>query len=155
MALAHGPVKLQGEYINADFDGDGFGRDMSAWYTSVQWLVTGEHYAGIYKKSAFGRLVPRRNFDSGEGWGALELGLRFSAFDADDFVTGNAAGTGRLATGLANSADAWTVGAKWILNPNAQLQLNLVHTSFDDPVTLNGKTDDHENAMNMRVQFDF
>jgi len=42
-ALAYGPVKFQGEYLYANFNGTGFDRDMSAWYTSLQWLATGEH----------------------------------------------------------------------------------------------------------------
>ncbi|MCX7628561.1 MAG: porin [Methylophilaceae bacterium] len=155
MALAHGPLKFQGEYIHAGFDGRGFERDMTAWYASLQWLVTGEHYADFYRKSAFGRLVPRRDFDRGDGWGALELGLRYSSFEAGDFVASNPPGTGRLAAGMTRGADAWTLGAKWILNPNAQLQLNFVHTGFDTPITLNDKRDDREDALNMRVQFDF
>jgi phosphate-selective porin OprO/OprP len=155
LALAHGPVKFQGEYVRASFDGGAFERDMAAWYASLQWLVTGERYADIYKKSTFGRIVPRHYFDRGDGWGALELGVRYSSFGADDFVPGNVAGTGRLATGMTNGADAWTLGAKWILNPSAQVQLNYVHTGFDMPITVHGRTDDREEALNMRVQFDF
>lgn len=155
-ALAYGPVKYQGEYIHANYDGTGFDRDMSAWYASLQWLVTGEHYADFYKNAAFLGVRPKNDFRYGNGgWGALELGVRFSAFDAGDFVTTNADGTGKLAAGLTNGAGAWTLGAKWILNPNAQVQLNFVHTNFDTPILLNGHTDDYENAMNMRVQFDF
>lgn len=154
-ALAHGLVKFQGEYFHTNFDGSGFDRDMSAWYASLHWLVTGERYADIYKKAAFGRLVPKRNFDSTDGWGALELGMRYSRFDASDFVTTNAAGTGKLAAGTSNEADAWTLGAKWVLNPYAMLLLNYVHTGFDMPITVNTKTDDTEDALNMRLQFDF
>lgn len=149
-ALAYGPVKYQGEYVRASFDGSGFDRDMSAWYASLQWLVTGEHYADIYKNGVFLGVRPNSNFRYGNGgWGALELGARYTRFDASDFntVLNHARYTDR--------ADAWTLGAKWILNPNAQLQLNYVRTDFDNPITLNGKTDDHEDAMNMRVQFDF
>ncbi len=159
-ALAHGPVKFQSEYVRTSFDGQGFNRDMSAWYASAQWLVTGEHYADRYKKSAFGRLIPTRNFDSNDGWGALELGMRYSRFDASDFNFDNPAGTGRLwkETGKtigSNEADAWTLGAKWVLNPYAMIMLNYVHTAFDTPITVNSKVDDSENALNMRLQFDF
>lgn len=150
-ALAYGPVKMQGEYIRANFDGGGFDRDMSAWYASVLWLATGEHYADIYKSGSFLGIRPKNNFRYGTGgWGALELGVRYSRFDASDF---NAALVS--ATTATDGADAWTLGAKWLLNPNAQLQMNYVHTDFDTPITLNSKTDDHEDALNMRVQFDF
>lgn len=152
-ALAYGPVKAQGEYIRTNFDGAGFDRDMSAWYASVQWLVTGESYAGMYKSGTFGGIVPKNAFRYGRGgWGAVELGARYTHFDASDF---NAVLASTPTVIYTDGADAWTLGAKWVLNPNAQLQLNYVHTAFDTPVTLNGKTDDHEDAMNMRVQFDF
>jgi phosphate-selective porin OprO/OprP len=152
-ALAYGPVKYQGEYIHANFDGNGFDRDMSAWYASLQWLVTGEHYAGMYKNGAFGGIVPKNNFRYGNGgWGAFELGARYTHFDASDF---NAVLASTVTTVYTDGADAWTLGAKWILNPNAQIQLNYVHTAFDSPIVLNGRTDDNEDAMNMRVQFDF
>lgn len=149
MALAHGPVKLQGEWIRAGYDGAGFERDLSAWYTSVQWLVSGESYAGMYKNGVFGGIQPHRHFRWGrEGWGALELGVRYTQFDASDFRS-------LLAVGATDGAEAWTLGAKWVLNPNAQLQLNYIRTDFDTPVLLNGRTDSREDAMNMRVQFDF
>lgn len=153
-AVAYGSVKYQGEYIHASFDGADFNRDMSAWYASLQWLVTGEQYAAMYKNGAFGGIIPKNNFRYGNGgWGALELGVRFSSFDASDFALGNTDGTGKLTAGLTNGADAWTLGTKWILNPNAQIQLNYVRTNFDTPITT--RNIDHENAMNMRVQFDF
>jgi phosphate-selective porin OprO/OprP len=149
-AVAYGPLKYQGEYIKAGFDDGSFDRDMMAGYASLQWLVTGEKYADFYKNGVFLGIVPKNNFRYGTGgWGALELGARYTSFNAEDFRS--------LLANTATTvyADAWTLGAKWILNPNAQVQLNYVHTSFDSPITLNGKTDDHEDAMNMRVQFDF
>jgi len=156
LALAHGPVKLQGEYLRADFDGQGFDRDMSAWYASLNWLVTGESFASAYKEGAFGRLRPKTNFAfGGAGWGALQLGMRYSRFDGGDFVTGNAAGTGKLAANKSNEAEAWTLGANWILNPNVRLIANYVHTRFDSDVANKGETFDDEDAFTMRAQFDF
>lgn len=156
LALAKGPVKVQSEYIRAEFDGDGFNRDMSAWYASVNWLVTGESFSSTYKEGAFGRLKPANNFNiGGSGWGALQLGIRYSNFDGGDFITSNTTGTGKLATNKTNEADAWTLGANWILNPNTRFIANYVHTSFDDPVTVSGKTFDDEDAITMRAQFDF
>ena len=54
-----------------------------------------------------------------------------------------------------SEADAWTVGVKWILNPNARIVLNYTHTAFDTPIKINGKIDDTENAGVLRAQFDF
>jgi phosphate-selective porin OprO/OprP len=153
-ALAHGPLKLQGEYIRASYDGAGFRRDLSAWYSSLNWLVTGESHADFYGGSAFGKIRPKHDFDQPQGWGALELGLRYSHFDGSDFV-GNPDGTGSLAAGYTDEASAWTLGAKWVLNPYASLILNYVHTDFDTPLSISGEAEDSENALALRAQFDF
>ena len=151
-ALAYGPLKLQGEYIETSFDGADYERDLNAWYVSAMWNVTGETFASSYRDGMFGRLHPRRNFNSdGSGWGALQLGLRYSRFDGSDFESGGATGS--------NEADAWTLGANWILNPNVRIVTNLVHTRYDTPVLVNvdgrSKSLNDEDALTMRAQFDF
>ncbi|HEX5538956.1 MAG TPA: porin [Methylophilaceae bacterium] len=155
-ALAYGPVKLQSEYIKTQFDGPGYEREMNGWYASVMWNVTGESFAKSYKDGVFGRLRPHHDFSAdGKGWGALQVGLRYSNFDADDFVPGNSAGTGKLGTGLTNGADAWALGANWILNPNVRFIANWIHTTYDTPVLVNGRNLDDDDALTMRAQFDF
>lgn len=183
-ALAVGPVKLQSEYIHANFDGkwDSGGKtydydnDINNWYADLNWLVTGENYADSYKSGLFGRIVPKNNFDFGKGgWGAIELGLRYSKFDGSDFANkpagssvnmlANTAGANGCSaknpaavstnTCYTSQADAWTAGVKWILTPNARILLNYIHTRFDTPVTYNGQTNDHENDVVLRTQFDF
>ena len=127
-ALAYGPVKFQGEYIHTNFDGHtlaaaskSIDKDIDAWYTTLTWMVTGESYADSYKDGMFGRMTPKRNLALGkEGFGAIELGVRYSKFDASDFKTaaaGCVAGTGCLATAtttaaFTNEADAWTAGGE-------------------------------------------
>lgn len=158
--VAYGPVKLQGEYIKAEFEGDGFERDMSAWYASAMWNVTGEKFAGMYRNGVMGRLRPNSNFKAGtDGWGALQIGVRYTNFDASDFTITNPAGTGVLGATVTNEADSWTLGANWILNPNVRIVTNLIRTNYDTPVTVttNGvaKQLDKEDALTMRAQFDF
>ncbi len=149
-SLAYGSVKYQGEYVLANFDGEGFNRNMTAWYTSLQWLVFGEQYSSMYTNGAFVGITPKNNFRYGQGgWGALELGARYTHFDASDFKAV------AIAANYTDVASEWTLGAKWVLNPNAQVQLNYVNTRFGSPITVNGKADDQENAMDMRVQFAF
>lgn len=157
LALASGPVKLQSEYIRVNFDGTNFSRDMSSWYASLNWLVTGEAFADAYKDGAFGRIRPKNSFNvGGDGWGTLHLGIRFSSFDGNDFISGNAAGTGKITVATkTNGADAWTLGANWILNPNTRLIANYIHTGFDTPITYLTKTFEKEDALTMRAQFDF
>ena len=167
-AMARGPVKFQAEHLTANYQGNSkagvnFDRDISAWYASINWLITGEKYADNYKAGAFGRIRPNTNFQPGslaEGWGAWEVGVRFTEYDASDFAAANAAGTGRLASSSAtnaytNKAGAWTAGVKWIVNPNTRFMLNYVQTGFDTPVTVNGVTSKSEKAATLRAQFDF
>lgn len=156
-ALAYGPVKLQTEYIGSNLEGwkgnKQFDNDIKNWYADLNWLVSGEVYADSYKSGIFGRIKPKRNFDDKDGWGALELGLRYSKFDASDFKDFLTKAT--KTTAFTSEADAWTAGAKWILNPNARIVLNYVHTSFDSPITVHGNTNDNEDAVVLRAQYDF
>jgi phosphate-selective porin OprO/OprP len=156
-ALAYGPFKFQAEYIDANFEGVkdktiAYDNDITAWYADINWLVTGESWADTYKSGVFGRVKPKQNFDDKGGWGAFELGLRYSNFDASDF-------SDLLASKIANAseAEAWTVSAKWILNPNARIVLNYIRTEFDEPaeLTINSKAEDKEQALVLRAQYDF
>ncbi len=170
--VAYGPVKVQGEYWQAQYEGSTAGgvaydRKLDAYYISMGWMITGEAYADSYRGGVYGRLRPRNNFsmEEGGGWGAWEFALRYSAFDGGDFTTTNAAGTGVLGPGSAtlsppvtvstNKADAYTVQLKWLPNAYTRFLVNYVQTNFDTPVTANGETTDNEKAITLRAQFDF
>lgn len=158
MALAYGPVKLQSEYILSNFKGTrgatDYDNDIKAWYADLNWMITGESYADSYKSGVFGRIKPKNNMVMGkDGWGAWELGLRYSRFDASDFRSMLPAAN--ATTAFTAEADAWTAGVKWIMTSNARIILNYIHTSFDTPIRQNRKTDDSEDAVVMRAQFDF
>jgi hypothetical protein len=115
----------------------------------------------------FGKIGPRNPFGwgPGTGWGARELGLRYSIWDAADFTPPNAPLTGGLGatsagvspsvTRSTNQANAATRALKRILNPYIALMGKDVYTRFDTLTVANGITLDHERAVNMRAQFDF
>lgn len=148
-ALAFGPVKLQGEYITAKYDYDnGDSADVDVWYAEAMWMITGEKYASSYKAGKFDRMRPLNDFNpDGKGWGAWEVGVRYTDFDASDFD-----GINSIASGTeTNEADSWTVGLKWIPTPNTRFLLNYVDTDFDTPVY----GEDNEKAVTLRTQFDF
>jgi len=161
-AVAYNNFKLQGEYGTAEFKGTtsagDYKRELSAYYVEALWLVTGEKYADSYKGGKFDRIKPKNDFnpDFKGGLGAWEVGARYSQFDAGDFATSNATGTGVLtATSKTNKADAWTVGLKWIPTANTRLMLNYVDTKFDTPIAAAGKTVEEEKAILFRTQLDF
>ena len=172
--LAYGPVKLQSEYWIAEYSGSrylpgpqvDFSPKINAGYVSAMWLITGESYADFYRDSIPQKIKPRNRFSFGpdSGWGAWEVGLRYSFFDASDFKTTNPVSTGQLGgsvsttpvvTTSTNKATAYTAQLKWIHNTYVRTLLDYVRTDFDTPVTANGKTINHEDAIMMRVQVDF
>jgi phosphate-selective porin OprO/OprP len=165
-AVALGPVKLQAEWMGADFSGTsaagvGYDRGVDVYYVSANWWITGESWASAYRNGTFGRVVPKNNLRWGEpGLGALMVGLRYSHLDASDFTTTNPAGTGRLANGFTNAADAYTLGLTWVVAPNLRFYLDYVKTEFDTPVTITptggaATTTDNEKAINFRAGIDF
>jgi phosphate-selective porin OprO/OprP len=89
------------------------------------------------------------------GWGAWELAFRFSHMDASDFKADNAVGTGVLSNGFANRANGYTVGLKWIVNPNIRLLANYILTDFNQPIIANKTTLSSEQGINFRTQINF
>ena len=175
-ALSFGPVKFQSEFMRANFSGrsaasspalaKAFDKDVDAYYASVAWMISGENYAEFYRNGLFGRPRPKGNFapGNGGGWGAWELALRYSKFDAGDFQkTGpTLAGSGVIPLTGTNKADAITLGLKWLPNPNVRLMLNYIQTKFDTPITVTSTgrsgvaaTSDKERAITLRTQIDF
>jgi phosphate-selective porin OprO/OprP len=149
VSLAFGPVKAQGEYVKVTFEGQNgatrFDQDIDAWYTEVLWLITGEKYADSYRNGTYSAIKPKNNFGGG-GWGAWEVGLRYTDWNAEDFPT---------IVGQSKKATAYTVGLKWIPNTNVRLLLNYVQTDFDTPVNVSGGTTDDEKAITVRGQIYF
>jgi phosphate-selective porin OprO/OprP len=134
---------------------DAIQADVYTGYIEALWLVTGEKYADFYKKGAFGAIKPKAeyNLDSGSGLGAWELGIRLDSFDVNGTLTGVGksrfqgavtGGTGaaydnlqtcKIAAGTCNpsgGASTWTLGAKWVLNPNMLIKANYSYTNFDN-----------------------
>jgi phosphate-selective porin OprO/OprP len=168
LLLSYGPVKLQSEWTKVTYSGTRYGPgapvdfspSLSASYIAALWLITGENYADFYKDAQIGKIKPRNRFTSGRGWGAWELGLRYSTFDGDDFSNSNPVNTGRLgstspASNSTTGADAWTFQLKWIPNIYSRFWINYVRTNFDTPVIVNGKSEDAEKAITLRAQVDF
>ena len=136
-----------------------------AWQVAVSYLLTGED-------ASFKGVKPKQNFDLDKGgWGAWELVARYSEINLDDDTFKNKAGTS-LSTDTyadlstsAKSAQSWTTGVNWYLNPNAKIALNYSHTIFDGgagvgitPINATGsivRDRESENALLARFQVAF
>ncbi|NDB61424.1 hypothetical protein EB001_23740, partial [bacterium] len=163
---AYGPFKVQGEWIRNSFKTDlsstvKLDADIDAYYVEALYMITGEKYSDFYKDGIFGGIKPKSEFnpDTGSGYGAWEIGARYSKIDAGDFQPYyGSAGTNIAAiTTTTNTlkADTWTAGLKWVPNNNTRILLNYARTSFDTPITINGSARDNEQAITTRVQFMF
>jgi len=116
-ALVLGPLSFQAEYVQAFVDADKAG-DPWFWggYLYGSYFLTGEHRTYDMKKGIFSRVRPRDNFHfSGGGWGAWELGLRFSYVDLNG---------GNIRGGKEGNL---TAGLNWYIDPNMRIMLNYIH----------------------------
>ena len=115
-AAVSGPWSLQGEWVRASCedhpDAPGPSPTFRGWYVQASWFATGE--TRPYRNGVFQRVKPKADFDGKGGTGAFEFAARYSVLDLDD-------------DGLAGGvADDWTLGANWLLNPNAHVSVNYV-----------------------------
>ena len=179
-AIASGPFKIQGQYsvTSQDFAFGGstlavsnYDLDIKTYYVQALWTITGEKWADRYKAGAFGALKPKVDFDSDKfTGGAWEIGGRYSKFDASDFNqsafgTAEASSTG-VAYGIATKAagyteaEAYTLGVKFVANPNFRVMADYVYTDFSNIFTgsslaINGKNISDEKALLVRTQIMF
>ena len=145
-ALARGPVKLQGEWVRANYDAtnpiavlntssETVKGDVDTYYIQAMWNVTGEKWSDAYRSGIFRGIVPTNNFKPGSGLGAWQVGFRYSKFDASDIqVTGTRSrlqsGTGATSAAMNSDVDSYGIGVNWILNPMSRLMFEWTRTDF-------------------------
>jgi len=116
-ATAYKSFKLQGEYSSNDIDAQNpvvssvtagattnnssgtttiadvkqtLKGTVDTWYLQGVWNITGEKWADRYEGGVFKGIKPMNNFKPGSGWGAFQLGVRYSKYDASSInVTGS------------------------------------------------------------------
>jgi phosphate-selective porin OprO/OprP len=179
-AYATGPFKVQGQYtvLSNEFDLATTGavivrhdRDIKTYYAEALWTLTGEKWADRYKAGAFGAMKPKVEFNSDNfTGGAWEVGARYSKFDASEYNIAALQGTVSSGTTLNNGlttnaagyaeAKAYTIGVKFVANPNFRIMADYVHTDFSNQigtsvVTVSGKDHTDEKAILMRTQIMF
>ncbi len=152
---AFGPVKVQSEFNSMDIDSSSaISKELTAYYIGASYMLTGENYSGAYKNGLMDRMTPKNSYTGlgSSGWGAWEIGARYSNFDGSDFAS-------TIVNGFTTGANSYTVGVKWIADPNTRFLFNYIKTDFDTPVsqglTVLPATATSEKAFNFRAQFDF
>ena len=79
-AWVNGPFSIQGEYVHS-FVEHAYGGvlNFDGFYASASWFLTGETRPYDRAAGTFARVMPRHDFDWGNGgWGAWELAGRYS-----------------------------------------------------------------------------
>jgi len=132
LAVVSGPLSFQGEYVHAFADGAG-NPQFWGYYGYGSLFLTGEHRNYDVSSGVFSRLAPKRNFRPFQGgWGALELGLRYSFIDLNDKAIRG--GTERN----------FTAGLNWYLNRNMRFMFNYIWANVEDrsdPQVADGRAD--------------
>jgi len=145
-ALARGPLKFQGEWVRANYDArnpvavlnttsETVKGDVDTYYVQAVWNVTGEKWSEMYRAGIFRGVTPNNNFKLGSGWGAWQVGVRYSKFDASDIqVTGARSrvqsGTGSTTAAMNSDVDSYGIGVNWILNPMSRFMVEWTRTDF-------------------------
>jgi len=186
--FAKGPFKLQGEYGQGKFEGEnevsntGGEADIATGYISANYILTGEHYSKSYKGGKMKGIKVKNPFDfeNGTGTGAWEIGARYEYLGIDDIKLTQASGLGsetRLrgafdcggavddtykGTGAGCDLDIhqYTIGLKWIANPNVLAKVSLTYSDFGEKVQapdFGSETNsfDSETLLQTRVQWMF
>ena len=95
--------------------------DHEAWQAVASWVLTGE-------TAGEKNVRPRVNFDPPSGhFGAVQVVARMERLT----VSPDAVQRGLTAPGASRTADAWTAGLNWFLNPYVKWHLGFTRTVFD------------------------
>ena len=107
-----GPYWLHGEYISTDVDSPSNGNlDFSGYHITGSWVLSGEMRGYNKKSGIMGPIRIARDVYHG-GWGAWELGFRYSSLDlTDGLVDGG-------------EMDIFSLGLNWWLSPVFNVNLN-------------------------------
>ena len=136
-AFISGPLSLKTELINTKVSRDDVANEdytYTAIYGMASYFLTGES-KNYLTSGAYARIKPKKNFDGKGGFGAWEIGLRYSAMDLDqEGVNGG------------NLGDI-TFALNWYLNPATRIMTNYIYSDLKDV----GKA----HILQMRFQVDF
>jgi phosphate-selective porin OprO/OprP len=160
-AFVYGPLSFQAEWFG-DFVGGIDGQadhTFQGGYAYFSYFLTGENRPYNRKRGYFDRVRPFTNFfrvrtcdgDVQTGWGAWEVGYRWSYLDVLD--------SSLAATNGAGQVTDHTIGLNWYLNPYTRLMWNYVMSNADRVSSVGGNPtlihDGTSNTIEMRAQVDF
>jgi phosphate-selective porin OprO/OprP len=114
-----GPLWVSAEYVDTAVDSPTFGDlDFSGHHASATWTLSGE-MRDYNKKSGIMGAIPIAKTVNQGGWGAWEIGARYSSIDlTDGLVDGG-------------EMDIWSLGVNWWLTPVFNVNFNYRYITLD------------------------
>jgi phosphate-selective porin OprO/OprP len=162
VALAYDALKFQAEVLRANLSSRNYldttiSGSATAGYIGLVYNLTGEKWSENYSNGTFGSLKIKQNYVPGsDGWGAWQVGVRFSQYDATELY---GAASDRKGSETGNTM---TLGLNWFLNPNARVMLNYSTTKFgrafqavDIATSGTAPSADKETVVSLRTQINF
>jgi len=118
-AWQKGPLMFMGEYLRTDIDAPALNDpNFSNYYVTGSWILSGEMHEYRRKSGIFHSIPVAKSVEHG-GWGAWELGFRYSNTDlADGLVDGG-------------DMDIFSLGVNWWLTPVFNVKVNYRHVTLD------------------------
>lgn len=114
-----GPYWLHAEYVSSDVDSPTFGdRSFDGFHVTGSWILSGEMRGYNRKSGIFQPIRVAKSVYQG-GWGAWELGVRYSTIDLTD---------GPIDGG---EMDIWSLGLNWWLSPIFNVNMNYRYIEND------------------------
>jgi len=118
-AWQKGPFMLMGEYLQTDVDAPALDDPgFSSYYVMGSWIMSGEMHAYRKKSGMFHSIPVAKTVNQG-GWGAWELGFRYSNTDLNDGLVDG------------GDMDIYSLGINWWLTPVFNVNLNYRYVTLD------------------------
>jgi len=120
-----GPFWLHSEYVRADIDAPLYGDpSYDGYHVTASWILTGEVRPYNKRVGIFDGIPISRDVNQ-NGWGAWEIGTRFSHVDLSDgnLLDGSPADGGEM--------DIWSLGLNWWLTPVMNVNINYRYITLD------------------------
>ena len=118
-AWRKGPLWINAEYVDVGVDSPTFGDlDFSGYHASATYTLSGEMRPYNRKSGIIGAIPVAKTVNQG-GWGAWELGVRYSTIDLNDGLVDG------------GEMDIWSFGVKWKLTPVFVVDANYRYITLD------------------------
>lgn len=137
-AASHGPALLQAEYISTRVTRDNNMRDVDfeGYYVQASYFLTGEQRPYDVANGKFKGVTPQKSLSrDSDGYGAVELAVRYSSLDLTDGPVSGGEG------------EAVTAGINWYLNKNIRLGVNYTAAEREK-----ASINDSPEVIGMRIQ---